>query len=278
MKTPCDEVTEFLTAADARARLKPPSGVLAHLERCGPCRRLWEFLVGDDDCPEEDREADALASIRATVGGSLSPVRPLPSRAALVAAFLGIFAAGVAASTAMAGANGAASSMGPLRLYGFLFALALAAAFSAFLLSGLMMPGSCRALSRAGVAMAGFLVALVAAAALIFPWEGLADWSSGARTCFEQGLLTGLPMAAVAALVLRRGAVLSPGLAGAAAGLLGGLAGATMLHLACPMHGAVHVTTGHLSAPLAMSAAGYFIGRAAAAISIRRAASLQVAR
>ena len=279
MKKPCDEVTEFLTTADARSRLKPPSSVRLHLEKCGPCRRMWEFLVGGHDCPEEAAApgADSLAAIRATLGGSLAPVRPLPSRAALSAAFLGIFAAGVTVSTAMAGPHGAAA-MSPARLYGFLLSLGLAAGFSAFLLSGLMLPGSCRAVSRAGVAMAGFLAALLAAAVLIFPWEGLDGWAAGARKCFEYGMLTALPMAIVAALVLRRGAVLSPGLAGAAAGLLGGLAGATMLHLACPMQGAVHITTGHLSAPLFMAAAGYLIGRAAAALSMRRAAQLEVVR
>jgi hypothetical protein len=60
--------------------------------------------------------------------------------------------------------------------------------------------------------------------------------------------------------VLRRGAILSPIMTGAATGLLAGLAGATALEIHCPNLDASHILVSHLGVAVLGAVAGLVVG------------------
>jgi hypothetical protein len=70
-----------------------------------------------------------------------------------------------------------------------------------------------------------------------------------------------LPAAGLAVILLRRGAILTPGVVGAAAGLLAALVGVVGLHFACATQAAPHIALGHLGIPVLGAGLGYLIGR-----------------
>ena len=72
-------------------------------------------------------------------------------------------------------------------------------------------------------------------------------------------------------LVLRRGAILSPRLTGAAAGLLAGLAGTSMLEIHCPNLDAWHILLSHWGVAI-LCALGGFVAGLTAEIAGRRLA------
>jgi hypothetical protein len=76
----------------------------------------------------------------------------------------------------------------------------------------------------------------------------------------------GTPIGALAAvplwLVLRRGAILSPGLTGAATGLLAGLVGTTALEIHCPNLDVRHILVSHLGVAVIGLIAGLVLGLA----------------
>ncbi len=57
----------------------------------------------------------------------------------------------------------------------------------------------------------------------------------------------GIPAAVLFALLLRRGAILSPGFTGATAGGLAGLVGLTVLEIHCPNLNVYHIVVWHVS-------------------------------
>ncbi len=63
-------------------------------------------------------------------------------------------------------------------------------------------------------------------------------------------------------LVLRRGAVLSPSMTGAATGLLAGLVGTSVLEIHCPNLDAWHILVSHLGVAVLCALAGLIIGLA----------------
>jgi hypothetical protein len=80
-------------------------------------------------------------------------------------------------------------------------------------------------------------------------------------------LTTGIPLGAIAAvpswLVLRRGAILSPAMTGAAIGLLAGLVGTSALEIHCPDLHAGHILVSHLGVAVLGTTGGFFIGMVA---------------
>jgi hypothetical protein len=81
-------------------------------------------------------------------------------------------------------------------------------------------------------------------------------------------LRTGIPLGAIAAvpfwLVLRRGAILSPAMTGAATGLLAGLVGTSALEIHCPNLHAGHILVSHLGVAVLGTTVGFFIGMVSA--------------
>jgi hypothetical protein len=153
--------------------------------------------------------------------------------------------------------------MSGVQLAGTLAAVAAAAALASAVLSREMIPGEKR------IAPVGWLV-LLAVGALgtfvlaLFPWETRGpQWLAAAMNCHTHGALIAIPTAAIAILALRRGAPMCPASAGAGVGLLAGLAAMATLHFGCSMHGALHITAGHLSVPAGGAVIGYLVGKAA---------------
>ena len=255
MNVDCAQVEDFFASADVAARRDPPERIREHLHGCAPCRAVWEFMTAEEATAVEE----ALCSkISGRLQGS-APVKPLPCRTRLTAAFLGIFLAG--AGLWVLDSGWAADSMTSLQLTGTLAAVAAAAALAAVVLSREMAPGDKR------VGPVGWMTLLAIGGlglvvAVLFPWERSgSSWLSAAMQCHTHGAMIAIPTAAAAFLIFRRGAALRPGAAGAAIGLLAGLAAMATLHLACAMHTALHITAGHLSIPAGAALIGYGIGK-----------------
>lgn len=251
----CSRVEELLATGEPQRLRNPPADVREHLESCRPCRSLWELGDGDLAPPSpavEERISQAL-------GEALLPVRPVPSRPALIAGFLTIFGSVSAAVVGFIGIRGA-SAMSALQLAGALAGVAVAAVLAAMALSCGMTPGG-RKLMRPGIQSLLAVAVPLAAAALLFRWEFSPGWLGGTWHCFVTGFGVSIPAALLTIALLGRGAVLSWSSVGAGAGLLAGLVGATALHIGCPMTDAPHITVGHLSLPIFGSALGWLIGR-----------------
>jgi len=196
-------------------------------------------------------------AIRDRLLTSLEPVRPIPSRTILVAAFLAIFAMVTGILIAFFGTRGAASMTTP-QLAGILTAIVVAAVLASISLSHEMSPGQ-RRITHPGAMTAGVLLALLALVAGLFPWS---EGPTNGLHCFGSGFLFSLPSVGLVLLVIRRGSPLAWGAVGATAGLLGGLVGMAAIHIGCSMLNAPHMATGHLTIPLVGAIGGYIIGRA----------------
>jgi hypothetical protein len=121
-----------------------------------------------------------------------------------------------------------------------------------------MVPASPRLTSPARLATWTAL-ALVAVFLQLFPDRSATDFVHRGLGCLSLGLIVALPAGVLSALWLRRGLVLNRAAAGAAAGLMGALAGILTLELHCPYLQAPHLLWHVLVIPLA-AAAGAGIG------------------
>ena len=253
----CSDVGLELT----RAARKPASDLSAevrrHLEACGHCRNLWEFLVGS---PESDPvSGEQRAEITRAITESLDPVMPVPGSRLLTLGFLLIFALLSAAFVAWSGIRGTAA-MGWAQFAGVLGIVGAAAFLLAFTLSREMVPGEKRLLTPARLFLVS-LVPLFLAVFLLFPWESGNNPAPQSWHCFKAGCMFSLPAAGLVVLVLRRGAVLSLGIVGAGAGLLAGLVGVVVLHFGCGIPNAPHIALSHLGVPLIGAVIGGLMGR-----------------
>jgi hypothetical protein len=138
-------------------------------------------------------------------------------------------------------------------------ALAVCAALLAVSLAAGMSPGSRQPASPV-VLTGGILLSLAAIFCVLLPYHNETGfWVRSAR-CLQLGSLFALPTAGLAWGLLSRGAVLSPAISGAAAGLLGGLAGLAVLEIHCPDHNVSHVLVAHWGAALVCAATGWLAG------------------
>jgi len=122
-----------------------------------------------------------------------------------------------------------------------------------------MVPASARLTSPARLATWTAL-ALTAVFVQLFPDRSTTDFVHRGLGCLTMGLLVAVPAGALSALWLRRGVVLQPSAAGAAAGLMGALAGVFALELHCPYLQAPHLLWHALVIPVA-AVDGAGIGR-----------------
>lgn len=256
----CAQVETFLATADPASGRKPPQEVREHLEACAACRSLWEFAGAREPA---EASAETRARIEEQIKASLSPVRPIACRKTLTLVFLAIFAVSAGAWIWLIG-WAATKGMSGAQMTGTLAAVAAAAALASAVLSGEMIPGERRIAPVGGLVLAA-VAALGVLIATLFPWESIGpSWLAAAMSCHTHGALIGIPTAVIAVLALRRGAPMRPATAGAGVGLLAGLAAMAALHFGCSMHGALHITAGHLSVPAGGAVIGYLVGKATA--------------
>jgi hypothetical protein len=192
------------------------------------------------------------------IGRNLSAVRPLRPFGYYAAGFLLIFLAPIVAALGMLRTYGIAT-MSPAAIVLAFGALAICAALLAVSLAADMSPGSRRP-APSVVLTGGILLSLAAIFCVLLPYRTETSFWVQSGLCLQLGVVFAVPTAALAWGLLRRGAVLSPAISGAAAGLLGGLAGLTVLEIHCPDHNLAHVLVGHWGAALVCTAIGLVAG------------------
>jgi hypothetical protein len=188
----------------------------------------------------------------------LRPVRPLAPARYFVGAFVGIFVSIVALSVYRLGAF-AIAVMTPLQTTAILSTLAIGTSLLVYSLVNQMVPGSRHRIPPALLA-AGITISVAMVMAVLFQVQQEENFWGNAWVCIRAGTLVGALAAVPFWLVLRRGAILSPRMTGAAAGLLAGLAGTSMLEMHCPNLDAWHILLSHLGAAILCALAGLAIG------------------
>ena len=253
----CSEAGEHLHRTSREGWTQLPKAVREHLEKCAPCRAVWDFLTRRD--PAEGVGPAVEAKIKSSILDSLREVRPLPSAARLTAGFLIIYAILSGGFVAASGVSGPLE-MGVLRFAGILGLIGAVVLMLSATLSREMAPGSPRLLTPARLFLSSLAV-LFCVVAVAFPWDVGGTFLLHSWMCFRAGLMYSCPAAAFIILLLRRGAVLSLAVAGAGAGLMAGLVGVTVLHFGCNLLTAPHIALAHLGIALAVALLGYMLGR-----------------
>ena len=253
----CREVNQYLDRNSGVDWAGLPEQLRKHMENCEGCRTLWE-LLSHQPCPRQVPQ-QVRSRIENEVLGSLEPVAPLAGTGRLTLGFALIFGGwtvlfvGLLASPAAPGVNSLpfAAVAAFASVVGLVVSLAL---------SREMIPGEKRYVSPT-VAHSLALLALFGVVALAFPWRMNEPFLAEAWKCFRAGFLISLPAAALAVLLLRRGAPLSPETVGAGSGLLAGLVGVLTLHFSCPIVAAPHIALGHVMVPVALVLIGHTAGK-----------------
>jgi hypothetical protein len=195
------------------------------------------------------------------------PVRPIGPRLYVFVALIAIFVCVVGFGVYRLGAF-AITVMSPLQasvIFGML------AACTGLLVSSLvqqMAPGRRHRIPPRFLPF-GIMVALAVVIAVLFHFQQERNFWAGDWACLK----TGIPLGAIAALpfwlVLRRGAILSPAMTGAATGLLAGLVGTSALEIHCPNLHAGHILVSHLGVAVLGATVGFFAGTVVGARTTR---------
>jgi hypothetical protein len=246
----CKDVARTLSE---EARL--PLHAQVHVRSCDRCQELVRSL--DSWLPEVLPTPAALRQIAEGMVTNLRPVRPVAPRY-FFGAFVGVFVSVVALGVYRMGAF-AIAVMTPLQTTSILSALAISTGLLAYSLVHQMVPGSRHRIAPRLLPVA-IMTSLTIAIAVLFQFQHERNFWGHAWACIRAGT----PIAVVAAapfwLVLRRGAILSPSMTGAATGLLAGLVGASVLEIHCPNLDAWHILVSHVGVAILCALAGLVIG------------------
>jgi hypothetical protein len=224
-----------------------------HVRDCPRCSALLEVLSAPPSGGELRPElANAIGE---RIGRNLTPVRPLRPAGYYAAGFALIFLAPIAAAIGILRASGIAG-MAPSMIVIVFGALAVCGGLLAISLAAEMAPASRRLVPPVPLA-GGILLVLAAILWALFPYQPETRFWLQAAKCLLLGIGFAAPTSALAWTLLRRGALLSPAVSGAAAGLLGGLAGIAILEIHCPDWNFAHILVAHWGTALACAAAGF---------------------
>ncbi len=135
--------------------------------------------------------------------------------------------------------------MTPLQTAAILSALAVSTGLLAYSLVHQMVPGSRHRISPRLLPV-GITISLTIVIAVLFQFQHERNFWGHAWACIRAGTPIGVLAAVPFWLMLRRGAILSPGMTGAATGLLAGLVGTSVLEIHCPNLDAWHILVSHL--------------------------------
>jgi hypothetical protein len=199
-----------------------------------------------------------LRKIAEGIATNLRPVRPVAPAGYFFGAFVAIFVSIVAIGVYRMGAF-AIAVMTPVQTAAILSALAISTGLLAYSLVNQMVPGSRHRIPPMLLPV-GIAISLTIAIAVLFQFQHERDfWGNGWR-CIRAGTPFGLFAALPIWLVLRRGAILSPTMTGAATGLFAGLVGTSVLEIHCPNLDAWHILVSHLGVAILCALAGLVIG------------------
>jgi hypothetical protein len=198
-----------------------------------------------------------LRQIEQGIAADLRPVRPVAPKSYVFAALVVIFACFVAVGVSRLGAF-AIRFMSPLQVGVILGTLAISTALLAYSLVNQMVPGS-RHRIPPSLLPVGIMSALTVAIAVLFQFQHERAFLPNAWACLRAGIPLGALAAVPLWLVLRRGAILSPRMTGAATGLLAGLVGTSALEVHCPNLDAWHILVSHLGVAVLGAMAGLVV-------------------
>ena len=227
-----------------------------HVRGCVRCRALV-CAVGTSTLTDQPSPA-TLGQIESGMVADYRPVRPIGPPLYVFAALIAIFVCVVGVGVYRLGAF-AITVMSALQvsvIFGML------AACTGLLVSSLvqqMAPGRRHRISPRFLPV-GIMAALAVVIAVLFHFQPERNFWSRDWTCLKAGI----PLGAIAAvpfwLVLRRGAILSPAMTGAATGLLAGLVGTSALETHCPNLHAGHILVAHLGVAVLGATVGLITG------------------
>ena len=198
--------------------------------------------------------ADRVKQIESAIVGNLKPVRPLPPDRFYFTAFAGIFIAVCVVGCDIVGQNGwhALTSFQKICIFA---PLAVSIAFAIVSIVRQMTPAATHVRSTAWIAVSSFLLLLLTMVVLFRPMQERAFLHNG-LACFRTGMAYAIPASFIFALLLLRGAGLSPLLTGATAGGLAGLVGLGILEIHCPNLNVYHIVVWHVSVTLVCALGG----------------------
>ena len=188
-------------------------------------------------------DPELLGRIEKSIASSIKPVRPMMPEWMLVS---GLMLACVAIGVTFAALSGfmGIERLSVVQIVSIFGALAVLIFLAATISARAMVPGSRRIASSPALALVG-CVALTSIFTLLFPDHTITNFVPRGLNCLRAGLLTAIPTAAAAWLILRRGFAVNKLDAALASGLVAGLSGLLMLELHCPNFQVMHVMIWH---------------------------------
>jgi hypothetical protein len=256
----CNDVARTLSQ---QARL--PLQAEDHVKSCQYCQELVRSL--DSPVPVDPPSPATLRQIAEGMASHLRPVRPLAPARYFLGAFLGIFVSMVAVGLYRTGTF-TITVQTPLQTAAILIALAIGVGVLAYSLVQQMVPGGRHRIAPSLLPV-GITMLLAIATAALFQFQHEPNFWRDAWGCIRGGTPIGVLAAVPFWLVLRRGTILSPGMTGAATGLLAGLVGTSVLELQCPNLHASHILVSHIGVAILCALAGLVIGKTAEMIGRR---------
>lgn len=217
-----------------------------------------------DTSPIDSAQIERLQKMIAT---DLKPVRPLPPEWVFVTAFALAFAALCFVSMSYLKPYGWFVLMTGQKIAVF-SSLAASAGLLAFSLARQMVPGH-KSLLRPGLLPMGLFVLLCLVVASLFQIRSDPHFLQNGEKCLRAGIPYAIPAALVFWLILSRGAILSPRLAGAITGMLAGLVSTTVLEVHCGYLNVWHIIVWHFGIAILGAFVGLLIAAAAQAVHHR---------
>jgi hypothetical protein len=252
----CRDVDRALIESERPVTAPLSAQAQEHLVSCERCQQLVRALEASDGA--EGPSPVLLHQLERSLTEDLRPVRPLAPQRYYLAAFAAIYVLIVAFGVYRMGAI-AISVMSTLQAIATLCALAASAGVLTYSLVQQMVPGSRHRIPPHYIP-AAVMISLVSVMAGIFPFQHEQSFWRQGWSCLRAGVPFGLLAALPFWLLLRRGAILTPRIAGPAAGLLAGLVGTSALEIHCPILDAWHILTWHLGVALLGAVVGFAAG------------------
>ncbi len=247
----CNDVDRALSA---ESQLPPQAQ--DHEGSCNRCQELIRAL--DTPVPVDPPSPATLRKIAEGIATNLRPVRPVAPARYFFGAFVVIFSCIVVLGVYRMGAC-AVAAMTTLQTVAMLSALVISAGLLAYSLVLQMVPGS-RHMIPPRFLPVGITIALTVAIVVLFQFQHERNFWRNGWACIRAGIPLGVLAAVPFWLLLRRGAVLSPSITGAATGLLAGLVGTSVLEIHCPNLDAWHILVSHLGVAMLCALAGLVTG------------------